>query len=102
MGAGDGSSPSSVIDDWGVEVLSRSDTRLLMKLSLAGMNGLGASCRVAGGESSVFSWGAGVSAPPKGTTEGAAASSTGVSFVLVCGSVGPNSESESEQLRTEP
>lgn len=87
MGAVDGSSTSSVIDNWGVEVLSRSDTRLLMKLSLAGMNGLGASCRAAEGESSVFRGGAGVSAAPKGTTEGASASRTGVSVVLVCGSV---------------
>lgn len=100
MGAGEGSSTASVIVDWGVEVFSRSDTRLLMKLSLVGMNGLGAFCLVAEEDASVFSWVESVSAPPKGTTEGAAASSTGVSLVLACGSAGPNSESESEQLRT--
>lgn len=101
MGAGEGSSPASGIVDWGVEVFSRSDTRLLMKLSLVGMNDLGASCLVAEEDSSVFSCVGSVSAPPKGTTEGAAASSTGASLAQACGSAGTNSESESEQLRTE-
>lgn len=85
-----------------MEVLSRSETRLLMKLSLAGMKGLGKSGWEAGGVSSVVKGDVGVSAPPKGTTEGAAASKTGVSLVLLWGSAGPNSESESVQLRTEP
>jgi len=85
-----------------VEVLSRSDTRLLMKLSLAGINGLGASCCKAEGGSSVFRGGGGVSFPPKRTTEEAAASRTGTSSVVFCGSGGPNSESESVQLKREP
>lgn len=73
-----------------------------MKLSLAGMKGLGASCWGAEGGSSVVRGGEGVSAPPKGTIEEAAASRTGASLVLLSGSAGPNSESESVQLRTEP
>lgn len=84
-----------------MEVLSLSDTRLLMKLSLAGMNVLGASCREAEGVSSDFRGGVGVSALPKGTTEEAAASRTAASLLLFGGSAGPNSESESVQLRTE-
>lgn len=68
--------------------LSRSDTRLLMKLSLAGMKAFGASC-----------WGAETETFP--SWEVASASTTGVSTGL-WGSVGPNSESESVQLSTEP
>lgn len=105
MGAGDSYSPSScgasVMEGWVVDVLSRSDTRLLIKLSLAGMKGLGASCWEAEDASSVFRGGVGESPPPKGTTEGAAASRTGVSLALFFASGGPNSESESVQLRTE-
>lgn len=65
-----------------------------MKLSLGGMKGLG----VIGGVSSVSN----MFSTPKGTTEGAAASRTGVSVVLLCSSVGPRSKSESVQLKTEP
>lgn len=61
-----------------------------MKLSLVGMNGLGAN------EPRV---GAGATGPAKGTTEGDADSRMGAAFALLCVPVGPASESESEQLR---
>lgn len=53
-----------------------------MKLSLAGMKGLGASCWGAKGASSA-SWDVvAESVPAKGTTEGAAAATTGVLVVV--------------------
>ena len=74
--------------------LSRSETRLVMKLSLVGMKDLGASW-VAGGGVERVSAGAVVEA--SGGSRVAA-----VSVVWVGWSTGPTSDSESVQLNTEP